>query len=430
MTEPQLEGGTAPGSGAGADGRVTAKDTPAEVLAKWGPRAGLAANLAPFCADDDGLTLAERLARTPFLMAPMAGVTDSAYRMMARAGGAALAYSEMVSCAGLHYGGEKSWELVDTACGEPDLAVQLFGTKPELFREAAAGVAERLGGRLVLVDINMACPVPKVTRKGEGSALMDDPALAAQLVRAVAAEVDVPVTVKIRRGRTAGHEVAPEFARVMEDAGAAAVAVHGRSATQMYRGEADWGCVRRVVDAVSVPVIGSGDVDGAEEACRMLDETGATAVMLARGSYGDPWAFGNARALRVGAAPHEVTPEERLAAFECHVRLLEATGAHLKRARSLATWYLRGIPEAAWWRGRAMQCSTASEFLGLAAELRESLVTGRMPAAFDGASASAAAPIAEGASLSPGAPGGASLSPEAPCAAGLSSDAPDDDARS
>ena len=138
--------------------------SPADVLAALGPGVGLCGELKPFAGGRADLPLAQRLAEHPLLMAPMAGVTDSAYRMMARAGGADLAYSEMVSCAGLHYGGEKTWELVDVAPGEPDLAVQLFGTKPELFAEAAAGVAERLGERLVLSDINMACPVPKVTK--------------------------------------------------------------------------------------------------------------------------------------------------------------------------------------------------------------------------------------------------------------------------
>lgn len=347
--------------------------SPADVLATLGPGVGLCGELAPFAGGSAGLPLAQRLAEHPLLMAPMAGVTDSAYRMMARAGGADLTYSEMVSCAGLHYGGEKTWELVDVAPGEPDLAVQLFGTKPELFAEAAAGVAERLGERLVLIDINMACPVPKVTKKGEGAALMETPELAASLVAACAGTVDVPVTVKIRRGRRDGAEVAPEFARRMADAGAQAVAVHGRYATQFYHGEADWDVVRRVVEAVDVPVIGSGDVRDAREAARMLAETGATAVMVARGSYGNPWIFSQARALLGGHEPEPVSLVRRVDAFECHMRLLAATGAHLKRGRSLATWYLRGMPEAAYWRGRANECSTLEEFLGVTAELRRAM---------------------------------------------------------
>jgi nifR3 family TIM-barrel protein len=190
----------------------------------------------------------------------------------------------MVSVAGIHYGGEtggqKTWDLVLPHDPEPDIAVQLFGSKPEQFREAASRVQERLQGRLALIDINMACPVPKVTRKGEGSALLDDPALAAEIVRACVEEADVPVTCKIRRSRQPGPEQAPDFARAMEQAGASAIAVHGRTASQLYRGQADWDAVRHVVEAVDVPVIGSGDVLDAHAASAMRAATGVAAVMV------------------------------------------------------------------------------------------------------------------------------------------------------
>lgn len=341
----------------------------AEILEQTAPATGLSRALAPF-AHEGGL--GERLAINPLLMAPMAGVSDAAYRMMARAGGAALAYSEMVSVAGLHYGGAKTWELVVPRDPEPDIAVQLFGSKPEQFAEASALVSERLGSQLAIIDINMACPVPKVTRKGEGSALLDDPERAAAIVRSCVSETSVPVTVKIRSARRTGDpEVAPEFARRMADAGAAAVAVHGRTASQLYRGEADWGVVRRVVEAVDVPVIGSGDVRCAADAVRMLETTGSTAVMVARGTYGNPWVFGEARALLAHEEPHAPTLNQRLAALAAHVRLLEATGAHLARARSLSGWYLRGLPHAAQWRERAMHCTTVEDYLDLVATLTE-----------------------------------------------------------
>ena len=306
-------------------------------------------------------SLAERLRDRPLIMAPMAGVSDAAWRMVARSGGAALAYSEMVSVAGLHFGSEKTWELVEPRGLEPDVAVQLFGSVPEQFREAAAAVAARLGSRLVLVDINMACPVPKVTRSGAGAALLDEPGRAAEIVAATRlgladAGAEVPVTAKIRQGRRMGEEVAAEFARALEAAGADAVAVHGRFAQQLYQGTADWGAIARVVEATTIPVIGSGDVFSHDDARAMLDATGCAAVMVARGSYGNPWVFSG----------HVPTCAERLACLRLHVRLLEATGAHMARARSLAGFYLKGMPHAAAWRQKAMECHTTADYLALA----------------------------------------------------------------
>jgi tRNA-dihydrouridine synthase B len=344
---------------------VASPGSEAELLGRYAEGALLSPKAEPFPREG---SLGERLEANPFLMAPMAGVTDSAYRTMARAGGAALAYTEMVSVAGIHYAGEKTWDLVLPGDAEPDIAVQLFGSKPEQFREASAQVSERLGDRLALIDVNMACPVPKVTRKGEGSALLDDPALAADIARAVLAETDVPVTCKIRRGRRAGEEVAPEFARALEQAGVSAVAVHGRTAAQLYRGQADWGVVSRVAQAVDIPVIGSGDIRGPVEAARMLEQTGAAAVMVARGSYGDPWVFHGARTLLAGGEWHMPGIATRIHAFELHVRLLAATGAHLARARNLAGWYLKGAPHASVWRDRAMHCVTLDDYVELARE--------------------------------------------------------------
>lgn len=356
---------------------MSAREVPSagEVLRRMAAPAGLSSELRPFPRE---CPLASGLARATFLMAPMAGVSDAAWRIMARAGGAGLAYSEMVSVAGIHFSGARTWELADPDDAEPDLAVQLFGSDPELFREACYKLRARLGGRLALVDVNMACPVPKVTRKGEGAALMEDPARAAAIVRACREELDVPVTVKVRRGTHPPCELAPDFARAMEQAGAAAVAVHGRFASQRYAGEADWGCVDRVAGAVGVPVIGSGDVRDAGEAARRLATSGATAVMVARGSYGAPWVFGDARSAARGEAPRAHDARQRLAALRCHLMLLAATGAHLAKGRSLVGWYAKGLPHAAELRRRALRCETLDDYLALV-DGAEDLLDGDRP---------------------------------------------------
>ena len=318
-----------------------------------------------------------RLAEHPFMLAPMAGVTDAVYREMAHERGCALAYSEMVSVAGLAYDSERTWELVEPGPGERELAVQLFGSKPEQFEPAAAMVADRLGERLALIDINMACPVPKVFKKGEGCALMGEPDVAAACLRGALAGVAgrVPVTVKIRAGIRTGEVLAPEFARRLEAEGACAVAVHGRSATQLYRGKADWGVIDAVAQAVDVPVIGSGDVMEPADAVRMLRETGASGVFVARGSYGNPWFCARAEALwKTGELPAEPTLEERLAALREHVRLYAERGNHMARLRPMVGWYVKGLPAASVWRARSMECTCEQDYERLIDDMRAACV--------------------------------------------------------
>lgn len=312
------------------------------------------------------IDLREQFKLQPFLMAPMAGVTDAAYRIMCRRRGAQMAYTEMVSVAGLSYKSAKTWVLVEPEPEEPQICVQLFGTKPEQFAYAVNAVQERVGDKLTLIDINMACPARKVITKGEGSALMKEPELAASLVEACVREASVPVTVKIRRGFAAGENTAAEFAARMEQAGAAAVAVHGRTANQLYTGQADWSTIDEVAARVDVPVIGSGDVLSAEDAARMLATTAAEAVFIARGTYGNPWVFGDARALALDGAP---VPERgasvRIDALREHLALLHATQPFMARARAFSSWYLKGLPHAAAWRGRVVQCTEYEEFMSL-----------------------------------------------------------------
>ena len=246
---------------------------------------------------DNADVLKKRFSAHPYLLAPMAGVTDAAYRIMCRRRGAAMAYSEMVSVAGLAYASEKTWDLVLPRDEEPQICVQLFGSKPEQFAGASRAVSERVGSKLDAIDINMACPARKVITKGEGSALLEQPELAEKIVAACVANCSVPVTVKIRKDFKSGKLLAPDFAARMEQAGASAVAVHGRSAGQLYSGSADWSVIDAVADRVSIPVIGTGDVFCAQDAANMLAQTAASAVFIARGTYGNPWIFQDAAAL-------------------------------------------------------------------------------------------------------------------------------------
>lgn len=345
-----------------------------ELLAQYGPSVGLKSSVEPFPKSG---SVQARLQSNPYLMAPMAGVSNACWRMLARAGGAALAYSEMVSVAGLHYQSDKTWELVLPDEGEPDIAVQLFGSKPEQFFEAARLIHKRLGEKLALIDINMACPVPKVTRKGEGAALLDDPERAASIVEACIDGLDaaVPVTVKIRIGRTPDRIVGPAFARRLQDAGAHAIAVHGRVASQMYRGSSSATAVADVVHSVEIPVIASGDVLSEKAAVELQQATKCDAVFIARGSYGDPWIFSRCHATSQGKTATRPTIMQLLDCFELHVRMLHATHAHLARARSLAGWYLKGVPGATRLRADAFRCSTLDDYLGFCETTRNMFVS-------------------------------------------------------
>ena len=322
---------------------------------------------------DNADVLRARFGAHPYLLAPMAGVTDAAYRIMCRRRGATMAYSEMVSVAGLAYASEKTWDLVLPRDEEPQICVQLFGSKPDQFAGAARAVSERVGSELDAIGINMACRARKVISKGGGSALLEQPDLAEEIVASCVANCDVPVTVKIRKDFKSGKLLAHEFAARMEQAGASAVAVHGRSAGQLYAGKADWSVIDAVADRVSIPVIGTGDVFTAEDAANMLDQTAASAVFIARGTYGNPWIFQDAESITAGSSLPVHSARERLAALREHVELLDSLGGHMAKARTFATWYLKGIPYAAWWRGRSVRYSTAQEFLDLADAIERDL---------------------------------------------------------
>ena len=286
--------------------------------------------------------------KSPWLLAPMAGFTDAVMRTLCEEQGAALTYTEMVSAKGLYYGGDKTGRLTYIPEGAGPTAIQIFGSDPEVMAFAAREL-DRLPNRVL--DINMGCPVPKVVRSGDGSALMRDPDLVYEIVKAASDASSKPVTVKIRKGFTEEEANAPEVAKAAEAGGCAAVAVHGRTRGQYYGGTVDRDIIRKVKEAVSVPVIASGDVTTAEEGMSMLAETGCDMVMIGRGALGNPWIFRDLDcAYRGEPVPPAPAPEERKAMMIRHLEMLcglkgEDTG--VREFRKYITRYTKGLPGAA-----------------------------------------------------------------------------------
>ena len=323
--------------------------------------------------------LSDILAANPVLLAPMAGVTEAPFRGICKRMGAGLTYTEMVSAKGLHYNPDSrvSRSLLTFSPDETPCAVQIFGAEPEVMAAQAAFLVERYAGDIALIDINMGCPVTKVVAKGEGSALMREPKLAATIVNAIVDAVGaVPVTAKFRSGWDSDEINAPEFARAMEAAGVSAVAVHGRTRGQFYKGAADWKIISEVKRAVGVPVIGSGDVLTADDVVAMLEQTGVDAVMVARGAQGNPWVFREARALMAtGEHIAGPTPVERVEMAREHGRALVAFGGErtYARMRKHVSWYTAGLRGATYVRARAYACTSSAEIDALLVEYREFL---------------------------------------------------------
>lgn len=299
----------------------------------------------------------------PIILAPMAGVSEAPYRSLVLAMGAGLAPTELVSAKGLKYGNARTeGYLRHDPAAEPLLSVQVFGGDPESMAEAAEHAAAR-GAKMV--DVNMGCPVKKVTRNGAGSALMTDPPRAAAIIAAMRERVGdaIPITAKIRSGWDHEHQNAPEVGRALEDAGVAAVAIHPRTRTQGYTGHANWEMTARLVEAVSVPVIANGDIFSVDDAERVVRETGCRAVMIGRAALGNPWIFEQLAAAYDGA-PRPAAPASRATFILAHLGAhLEHHGAPrgLKKFRQHLIWYSRGMRGGHLFRQRVMQTEERSE---------------------------------------------------------------------
>lgn len=316
-----------------------------------------------------GFSIGTVAVENPLFLAPMAGVTDLPFRLLCREQGCGMTYTEMVSAKAILYGNKNTAELLKLGESEKPAAVQIFGSDPEIMAEIGARLAE---GPYDVIDVNMGCPVPKIVNNGEGSALMKNPKAAEKILTAMVRAIPKPVTVKFRRGFANGEDTAVEFAKMAEACGVQAVAVHGRTREQYYSGKADWDVIRRVKEAVKIPVIGNGDVFQPEDAARMMEETGCDGVMIARGAKGNPWIFKRSlEFLRTGETPPPPAKEEVRDMILRHGRMLiDYKGEYvgMREMRGHMAWYTAGMPHSAALRREINQVATYEDMETLLSE--------------------------------------------------------------
>ena len=312
----------------------------------------------------------------PVFLAPMAGVSDYPYRQLVREMGVKLLYTEMVSAKGYEYGNQRTKELIEFQKGEEGkIAVQIFGEEADFLARAARDIEEEYN--VDLIDINMGCPAKKIVKNGAGSALMKDLELAREIIEEVVQAVSIPVTVKMRSGWSDENINAVELAQIAEDAGAAAVAVHGRTRKQFYKGEADWDIIEDVSNSVKIPVIANGDIFSAEDAEAVLDKTGCEGMMIGRAAQGNPWVFKEIiEYLRTGKKPSPPTDEEKIDFAVKHIRLAvdfygEKQAVPLMRKH--IAWYIKGMPYSTKVKNKVNQIFDKNELISLLREYQKEL---------------------------------------------------------
>lgn len=319
------------------------------------------------CKNMDNLNIGGVPLKSHALLAPMAGVSDRAYRELCVRFGAAYCVSEMVSSKALSFNSKKSEELMEISDLERPCGIQIFGDDPKCMADAAKHALEN---KPDIIDINMGCPAPKISSNGSGSALMKNPRLCGEIVKAVTAVTDIPVTVKIRKGWDDDSVNAVEVAKICESAGAAAITVHGRTRQQYYKPPVDYDIIRAVRESVSVPVIANGDIDSAERAKKVMDITGCDLVMIGRATLGNPWIFSqiNAYLENPNVKIHTPDLEERLGVMIEHIgKMVEYKGEHMAmlQARKLVVGYFKGMKGAAALRNEAGKIKTLDDLYEL-----------------------------------------------------------------